>query len=162
MYDHESIAAIKNELRRRDETLAVGESVTSGHLQAAFSLADGATSFFQGGVTAYNLLQKTRHLNVDPVEAQKCNCVSADIARQMAIHGNSLFATRWCIGITGYAALMPDAGIDHLFAFYAIAFDNKIVMENKLQAEPLDIADVQLFYTNGLLKQFAGYLKQNP
>ena len=54
------------ELRRRmlvhDKTLAVAESLTCGHLQALVGSVSGASDFFCGGVTAYNIDQKVRHL----------------------------------------------------------------------------------------------------
>jgi len=57
---------IKDYMLQHFETLAVAESVTSGHLQAAFSSADQATNFFQGGITAYNVGQKARQLCYKP------------------------------------------------------------------------------------------------
>ena len=66
------------------QTIAVAESVTAGHLQACLSLADKALEFFQGGITAYNIGQKTKHLGVNPIHALATNCVSEKIAGEMA------------------------------------------------------------------------------
>lgn len=52
---HHSLKSIQKQLVNRKETLAVVESVTAGSLQAAFSLAENATEFFQGGLTVYNI-----------------------------------------------------------------------------------------------------------
>src|SRR5690242_7796876 len=57
---------IADALVNRGETIALAESVTSGLLMVEMSLAKNATSFFQGGITAYNIGQKTRQLSVDP------------------------------------------------------------------------------------------------
>ncbi len=54
LYDKEIIDQIKEMLTVDQLTLSVAESVTSGHLQAAFSSATEASKFFQGGITAYN------------------------------------------------------------------------------------------------------------
>ena len=56
-------------LIKKKNTIAVAESVTAGNLQAVFSLAKDATAFFQGGITAYNIGQKCRHLLVEPTHA---------------------------------------------------------------------------------------------
>lgn len=85
MYPIKEINAIKDYMIGRHKTIAIAESVTSGHLQAAFSLADNAAFFYQGGITTYNLGQKTRHLHVEPIHAELCNCVSELVAGQMAV-----------------------------------------------------------------------------
>ena len=144
---------------KKNQTLAVAESVTSGHLQAAFSLADGATDFFQGGITAYNLGQKARHLKVDPIHALYSNCVSDRIAEEMALQALSLFSSDWAIAITGYAAPIPELDIRNLFAYYSIAFKNKIVLSKKITAGNVGIYEVQVFYTETVLKEFHIYLK---
>ncbi|MDB5207130.1 MAG: CinA family protein [Flavisolibacter sp.] len=67
-----------------EETIAVAESVTSGLLQAALSQAIDVSKFYQGGITAYNLGQKYEHLNVESIHAQKCDCISEQVAGDMA------------------------------------------------------------------------------
>lgn len=62
LYNIDTLNKIKDFLIEGKQTLAVAESVTSGHLQAAFSAATLASKFFQGGITAYNIGQKSRHL----------------------------------------------------------------------------------------------------
>ncbi|MCW3120886.1 MAG: CinA family protein [Flavipsychrobacter sp.] len=69
---------------KRKVTVAVAESVTSGFIQLLLSNAKNAQSFFQGGITAYNGAQKTRHLQIEPIYALDCNCVSQDISIEMA------------------------------------------------------------------------------
>lgn len=64
--------------------LAVAESLTCGRLQARIGAISGASDFFMGGLTAYSLDQKVRHLGVDRAEAEAANSVSARIAEQMA------------------------------------------------------------------------------
>jgi len=47
MYPFDGINIIKQRLITRHQTVAVAESVTSGHLQAALSLAENARQFYQ-------------------------------------------------------------------------------------------------------------------
>src|SRR5690348_6264721 len=98
-------------LQKEGATVAVAESVTSGNLQAIFSLAKNATLFFQGGMTAYNIGQKCRHLMVEPTHAIECNCVSQKVSEQMAAEICHLFTSDYGIGITGYASPVPEKNI---------------------------------------------------
>lgn len=154
MYNIRSLDAIKDYLLSRGETLAVAESVTAGHLQAACSLVTDATKFFQGGITAYNLGQKARHLRIDPIRAEACNCVSQTTADEMAIHALALFSSDWAIGITGYAAPVPEMGINDLFAFYAIASHGKLAWHGKLEAPDSGLYDVQVYFTEHVIAEF--------
>ena len=65
-------------------SLAVAESLTCGHLQARIGSESGASGFFAGGVTAYTLEQKVTLLAVDRAVAEAVDCVSDQVARQMA------------------------------------------------------------------------------
>jgi PncC family amidohydrolase len=155
MYDEKLVQRVGNALLKRHHTIAVAESVTSGHLQAALSLADRAMDFFQGGITDYNLGQKSRHLGIDPIHALSCNCVSLRTAAQMALGACNLFSSDWGIGITGYAAPVPELNIKSLFAFYAIAFQGKIIQSRKITAPVITPVEVQLQYANVVVKNLA-------
>lgn len=160
MYNLDIINGIREILVEKKETLATAESVTSGHLQAAVSLATMATTFFQGGVTTYNIHQKTRLLNIDAVHALTCNCVSEKVASEMAVNAGKLFQSDWAISITGYAAPVPELGIDHLFAYWAISCRGELVDVDLIKADKGEPLSVQIFYTNELLKLFHKILKE--
>jgi nicotinamide-nucleotide amidase len=53
-------------------TLAVAESLTCGQVQAKIGTVAGASRYFLGGITAYSLAQKVRHLGVNRAHAQRC------------------------------------------------------------------------------------------
>lgn len=149
---------IKEYLTGRQETLAVAESVTSGHLQVTFSLAQQATSFYQGGITAYNLGQKSRHLKIDPIHGEICNCVSEQIAVDMATHICGLFSSSWGIGITGYAAPVPELQIKTLHAYYAFAHKGENVYSRKITAPKMSVVKVQQYFVENVLKDFAKHI----
>lgn len=150
---------IKTHLLERKQTLAVAESVTAGHLQVMFSLAENAQQFFQGGITTYNLGQKSRHLNVEPVHALECNCVSENVALQMANNVTSLFMSDWGIGITGYASPVPEKNIQQLFACYAIYFRGLKMAIEIITAEKESPVKVRLAYTRKVLDHFLSLLQ---
>lgn len=159
LYDDKVVNTIKDILTQRKQTIAVAESVTAGHLQAALSSAIEASQFFQGGITAYNLGQKCRHLQVDPISAGGCDCVSEDVARTMALHANTLFTSQYSIAITGYAATMPEKGQNALFAWYALAFNNRLIRCEKITTGKERVA-AQVDYTNQVLQKFLDVLQE--
>lgn len=161
MYNTEYISAIKQFMLEHNHTVAVAESVTAGHLQAAISLASDASKFFQGGITAYNLGQKSRHLHVNPIHATSCNSVSQIVADEMARNAIAFFSCDWSIGITGYATPMPDMGIIDVFAFYAVCFRGDIVGQAKIESEDLGPFKVQVNFTNKVLKSFVDHLAKD-
>jgi PncC family amidohydrolase len=160
MYNSHVIAQIKDSLLSDHQTLAVAESVTSGHLQVAFASAEMASQFFQGGLTTYNLGQKCRHLKVEPIHAESCNCVSEKVAAEMAINGSSLFLSDWGIGITGYAAPIPELNINELFAYYAISYRGKVQDKKFIAAKTDEPMKVQIFYVNEILAAFNELIKK--
>lgn len=149
---------IKQYMLNHQETLAVAESVTAGQLQSAFSLAEEATKFYQGGIIAYNLGQKSRHLKIDPIHAEVCNCVSEEIAIEMANQVCELFSSSWGIGITGYAAPVPELKIKTLHALYSFAHHGEKVHSKKITAPRMSILKAQQFYTEAIIKDFTNYL----
>jgi nicotinamide-nucleotide amidase len=160
MYNLSIIKGIKDLLVSQHKTLSIAESVTSGHLQAAVSLAPMATSFFQGGITTYNINQKTRLLNIDAAHALSCNCVSEKVATEMALNAAKMFQSDWAISITGYAAPVPELGINQLFAFWATSHRGEIKSVHVIRAKEEDPLDVQIFYANEVLKSFHQILKE--
>lgn len=145
MVEKSLIDPIGNLLKRKEQTIAVAESVTAGLLQLSLSTAADASLFFQGGITVFNLGQKYHHLNVEPIHAQQCNCVSAKVAAQMAINVCTLFNSDWGIGITGYASVVPESE-GKLFCYYAIANNKKILAHAKLNATTSEGLETQKYY----------------
>ncbi|HYP15980.1 MAG TPA: nicotinamide-nucleotide amidohydrolase family protein [Opitutus sp.] len=102
-------------------TLAVAESLTAGRLQARVGEVSGASGFFLGGITAYSLEQKVKHLGVARVAAERVNSVSAEVAEQMAGGVCRLFGADLGVATTGYAEPAPAEGVMQPFAWWAIA-----------------------------------------
>lgn len=92
-------------------TLAVAESITCGRLQSRIGAISGASDFFLGGITAYALAQKARHLGVDRARAEPVAAVSAEVAEQMARGACALFGSDLALATTGYAEPAPARGV---------------------------------------------------
>jgi len=149
-----AVNRIRDILLLQHQTAAVAESVTAGDIQSALSLAEGALSFFQGGITVYNLGQKARHLHIDPIHALDNNCVSERVAAEMAVSVTSLFSADWGISVTGYASLLPNKNINELYACFAISYRSNIVRQETVYAQKAPPRNVRFFYTNNILSAF--------
>ncbi len=159
-YHKEILDRIKEIMVRNKHTVAVAESVTSGHLQAAFSTATDASLFFQGGITAYNLGQKCRQLAIEPIHALECDCVSAAIAQQMAKSVTELFLSDYGIGITGYATPIPEKNVQKLFAHVSIVHKGKKLLSKKITPGKEKAFDAQVNFTNQVLDAFERVLRR--
>ena len=153
----EVINKIKLALVGRNETLAIAESVTGGILQGFFSMADEAMRFYQGGITTYNLGQKTRHLGVDPILAQQVNCVSNYVCEAMAKGCSTLFKSHWGIAVTGFASPVPESN-NETYAYYAIVHNNKMVRSEKIVPASASAVEVQYEYAKLIIEKFEQYL----
>jgi nicotinamide-nucleotide amidase len=102
-------------------TLAAAESMTSGRVQARIGAIPGASEFFLGGVTAYSLDQKVRHLGVERAAAAAANSVSSGVAEQMAKGACGLFESDVGVATTGYAEPSAEWRVDAPFAWWGLA-----------------------------------------
>ena len=152
LFDKDTLDGIGKKLLKKKETIAIAESVTSGLLQFAFSNIKDASCFYQGGLTAFNIGQKFKHLQVDPVHALAVNCVSQKVAEEMAIQVCILFKSDWGVAVTGYASAVPTSG-NKVFAYYAISYKSKIRSKGKLNCKKTDPSEVQRAYVNRIVKE---------
>ena len=102
--DDASLASVLLEqLRRRDQTLAVAESCTGGGLGAALAAVPGASDVFLGGVIAYANSVKQGVLGVPAELLAAHGAVSDPVARAMAEGAQRATGADWALAITGVA-----------------------------------------------------------
>lgn len=160
-YDPELIEELRRYFSESGLTVAVAESVTAGHLQAAFAAAADASEFFQGGVTVYNLGQKVRHLGIDPIKAERNNCVSQDVASQMALGVIEMFLSDVGIGITGFASTSREMKLDEVYAYFSIARGENVIGTQRITSLQADRFKVQIDYTNQVMRKSLEALKND-
>ena len=158
MFNAEIIDRIKDKLITSKQKISVAESVTTGLLQAAFGSAEFALQFFEGGITAYNINQKIRHLEIDRKKGEECNCVSEQTSNEMALGVCELFGTDWGIAITGYATAVPESDFK-LFAYFSICFDREIKLTERIDLKDEKPEEAQLKYVNTILETFLKLLR---
>ena len=134
-YDQDKINQISEHLIEQGKTIAIAESCTSGLIQNIFSQVKKATLFYQGGMTLYNLGQKAKHLNVNPITSESCNSVSKEVAEKMAIEITNAFNAELGVAITGYAQPMPKLSVNSCFAYIALAEGTKIIFSKKISCD---------------------------
>ncbi|MBL9206991.1 MAG: nicotinamide-nucleotide amidohydrolase family protein [Opitutaceae bacterium] len=101
--------------------VAAAESLTVGRVQARIGAESGSSGYFVGGITAYTLEAKVKHLGVDRGEAVRTACVSARVAEEMAVGVCRLFGVDFGVSTTGWAEPDPSVGVAHPFAWWGIA-----------------------------------------
>lgn len=142
-------------------TLAVAESLTGGRIQSALTAVSGASGYFLGGVTAYTLGQKVKLLGVKRAAA-KVDCVSADVAAQMARGAAALFGADVAVATTGYAEPAPAKGVDAPFAYWAIARRvtprRWTAVAGRVVCPGMTRTQVQSAVTDAVLAELAAYL----
>ncbi len=155
---------LKALLRRAPRlTLAVAESLTAGQVQARLGAISGASEFFLGGITAYTLEQKARHLGVDLRAAKKVNGVSPEIARQMALGAAKLFGSDLAVATTGYAEPSKERGVREPFAHWAWVHRRRgrivAAADGMVVGAGLRRAEMQAAVTDVVLAELLAYVR---
>ncbi|MBU0626941.1 CinA family protein [Patescibacteria group bacterium] len=91
-------------------------------------------------MTAYSKEQKIKLLHINKEEAENTNCVSPQIAADMALNVAKMFQTGLGIGTTGYAESNEEIKVP--FAYYAISFKGKII--NQGEIEDVNISRIEM------------------
>jgi nicotinamide-nucleotide amidase len=154
LFNKNHIESIRKALVGARQTIAVAESVTAGMLQLALASAENASQFFQGGLTAYNIGQKTLQLNVEPIEALASNCVSEVITKEMARNVCIRFRSHWGVAVTGYATPVPESS-GKIFAWFAISRMDKVIHSSRIDGQQGSTLEVQLEFTAKILERLA-------
>lgn len=110
-------------LIRQKLTVATAESLTGGMIASTLAARSGASAYFRGSIVAYNLAAKVELLGVDAAIAEACDCVSAEVADQMALGAERRFKTDCTIAVTGYAERAAELGVP--FAHYTVLCKGK-------------------------------------
>lgn len=151
-------------LRAPALTLAVAESLTSGRVQAGVGAGSGASNFFLGGLTAYSLDEKVKHLGVNRAAAKKVNCVSSAVAGEMARGVCGLFGSDLGVATTGYAEPWPEGGVIAPFAWWALAHRRRgrfiAVRTGRFECPGEKRISVQQIVADAVLAELVAYLRE--
>ncbi len=144
-------------------TLAVAESLTCGHVQARIGAVSGASDFFLGGITAYTLDEKVTHLGVNRAAARKVDCVSATVAREMAVGACRLFGSDLGLATTGYAEPSPEKGVTTPYAWWALAHVRRgrtvALKSGRVECPDASRVETQAIVAAAVLTELVEYLR---
>lgn len=102
-WDDSPLAKIVGDiLLKTKKKISIAESCTGGGLAFAFTRISGASRFFCGSVTAYQVSAKKK-LGIDARQLKKQGVVSAEVAAELAWKACSFFNSDYGIGVTGVA-----------------------------------------------------------
>ena len=151
-------------LRAPRLTLAVAESMTAGNVQARVALVSGSSGYFLGGVTAYSLEEKVKLLGVDRAGAKKVNCVSAEVAEQMARGACELFSADVALATTGYAEPSRADGVAVPFAWWAVAKRGRAgkfsTRHGRVECPSATRVDAQRIVADAVLAELVAFLRE--
>jgi len=163
--DKQQLIKLKQLLKSRKLMVAAAESITCGHLQAALGSISGSSDYLAGGITAYNLEQKTRLLQIDRDHALSVNCVSRQVAVEMAKAACVLFAADIGLSTTGYAEPSATYGIKTPLAYFAICMRKadsiQRVADGTVEGAGLGRVAMQLHVTQTVLETLLDYIENN-
>jgi nicotinamide-nucleotide amidase len=94
---------VSEQLRIRNETLAVAESLTGGRLAAEITEIAGASDIFLGGFVVYANSAKINQLSVKASDIEKFGVVSKEVAVSMAEGARDRLGSTWALSTTGVA-----------------------------------------------------------
>jgi nicotinamide-nucleotide amidase len=145
-------------------TLAVAESITCGRVQARVGAISGASHFFLGGITAYTLDDKVRHLGVERASARRVNSVSAPVAEQMARGACAFFKCDVGVATTGYAEPSAENNISDPFAWWGLAHRRRgrfiAVRCGRVECPGATRVDAQAMVADAVLGELVAYLRE--
>jgi len=127
-------------------------------LQYALGEATDAEKFYHGGITAYNIGQKYKYLEVEPIHAAAVNCISQLVAEQMALGVCAMFGSDWGISITGYATPVPESA-NKLFSYFAIAYRGEVKSSGKLECLNIPPEQVKEKYSNDIVDELVRLMR---
>lgn len=113
-------------------TISCAESITGGALSSAITKIKGTSQYFKGGIVAYTLDIKHNLLGVDKYMAEKCNCVSEEVAKQMAFGVAEKFNSDIGVATCGYSNNPED-------------FTQEYITKNNINVDDLPYAYVCIY-----------------
>lgn len=158
----EYVTEIKKICDSHQLSLASAESVTVGNLQSMIGAISGASTFFRGGITAYNIVKKVGLLGVNRVHAELVDAVSQQVSTEMAEGATRMFDADIGLATTGYAEPPDVSEGSPPYAFFAIWDRTKDkgnpVRSGKMTSNDADRMATQQFFAETVLQELTAYL----
>ena len=132
---------LKGILNKNLKTISVAESLTGGNLQALLSSVNGSSTFYLGGITAYNIDIKDKFFEIDYEKAKECDCVSKEVALAMAKGVSELFESDYSISTTGFA--VSNDMVKEPYAYICFFNRNEQIFEIEKVKSPYEMSRIE-------------------
>ncbi|KIA83000.1 damage-inducible protein CinA [Kaistella solincola] len=121
-WDGDDIVEILKEiLTEKNLTISTAESFTGGELSKLLTSISGSSTYFSGGIVAYDYQKKIEILGVSARTIQEKTVVSEEVAQEMSAGAQKLFKTQIALSTTGVAGPNSDEfNAEVGTAFYSI------------------------------------------
>lgn len=141
--------------------IGTAESCTSGKVAAMLTNCDGASSFFQGGIVAYQNEVKCSALNVNADTIREYDVVSTQVASEMA-EGvfNAIPNVDIAISTTGYVGKSMNDDIPQGTVFFKIKGmlnETSVMLDTSTFETRSDATD---YVVNEIAKTLVGFLQE--
>ena len=151
---------VKHFLLRTGMTIATAESLTAGNVGTRIASVSGSSAYYLGGVVVYNIDQKVGHLGVGRDHASTCNCVSPQVAREMAAGCRQSLGSDIAVATTGYAEPWFEDGeiVHHPHAYFAINIKG-YVLEGMVEGGEKTRTEMQIFVARRSLERLVQFFE---
>lgn len=109
-------------------SIASAESFTVGGFANRIGSIPGISKVYRGSVVTYQTEMKRLILGIDQTLIDQYGVVSAEIAKEMATHGKTLFNADLCISFTGNSGPLPMEDKPVGLCYMAIAWHQKVLV----------------------------------
>lgn len=145
-------------------SIAAAESVSGGHVQAMLTSVSGASIYVRGGITAYTLDEKVKCLGVIRAHARRANCVSQQVAVEMAMGACRLFDTDLGVSTTGYAEPSRERTVKVPHAWWAICHrlggGSAVIISGYVEIRGEDRVATQQRIADSVLRELVAYVRE--
>ena len=149
---------LKQILDEKKLTVATAESCTGGELSRLLTSISGSSTYFLGGIVAYDYHKKIEILGVSEKTIQDKTVVSEEVAQEMSFGAQKLFKTNISLSTTGVSGPNSDEFNNEIgTAFYSIRV-NDFEQTNRLHLPHFDRNDFVNFVSQRVLQDLVEIL----
>lgn len=145
-------------------SIAAAESVTGGNVQAMLTSISGASDYVRGGITTYTLDEKVRCLGVNRAHARRAECVSQQVAVEMALGACRLFDAELAVSTTGFAEASRERGVKVPHAWWAICHrlggGSAVIISGYVEVSGEDREATQRRIADTALRELVAYVRE--
>ena len=149
---------LKEILDEKKMTVSTAESCTGGELSRLLTSISGSSTYFLGGIVAYDYHKKIEILGVSEETIQEKTVVSEEVAQEMSLGCQKLFKTNISLSTTGVSGPNSDEVNNEIgTAFYSIRV-NDFEKSNRLHLPHFERNDFANFVSQKVLQDLVEIL----